>query len=1079
MKLAYDIHFEDLNSSKGNSKIDQLFLQFLLENNPIIYDQLISARTSPGSISKIDYSNLLIQCAPFLDDFLSMLFDIEAENHQLKIKQKEFDIIYECKRKFVIRYALKKYDKAASELFDFEEISKKLKGSVRIIPKPISNWTNEFKSEGAERIKIREHTRDLQNSFGSFEMGNGITEKDLALSILSWQSDPEKNAENLDLAARYCAYMVYHNSNLSLFDVPRKVLENTPLRLHKIEQLKQHQPLGFSYRDNQQTLEKAMMEAKYCIYCHSQDKDYCSKGLPNEPEKSGCPLEQKISEMNKVKDMGFNLAALAIIIIDNPLVAITGHRICNDCMKSCIYQKQDPVNVPIIESNILESVLGFSWGVEIYLLLTKWNPLNIFAPSSKEKTCYNVLVAGLGPAACALSHYLLQEGHNIVAIDGLKITPLDHNLLKPIKNWSEVKVDLAGRMPQGFGGVAEYGITNRWDKNYLTLIRLMLERRENFKLYSGIRLGSNITIDQAFASGFDHVALCLGAGKPKFMRGADFFVKGVKSAADFLMALSQGGAFLPGSNTKLQVRLPALVIGCGLTAIDSAVEIVHYYQAQVENYLSLWEDRLCHPCEGSSQLRHPRSVSQLRHPRSVSQLRHPREGGDPESLAHNEFRDHALLLRKANSDTEKLKVLQDLGLVTICYRGKINDSPAYKRNHEEIEHAMALGIKFMEDMVPEEIIKDESGACHSIRFTNGHILPAKTILVAIGTNANEFLDLTHPELTSESNGISRFGDCDPAYAGSVVKALASAKNGYKAITSKLLQHKPKHNTEFHDLLENLNEQLFATIKKVEILPGEMTKLTIHSHMAAENFLPGQFFRMQNYAKNIKESLKPLAVSPAIVDKSSGLLTFFIKNVGASTKLCKEFKENEQILLMGPTGRAIEIAENKKTLLIGNGASNFTLLPIAKALREKGSFVTLLASHEKYNDEELIRGEVDRLICSDDYLRHSRESGNSWISAICARDDIRDNLATYDQVICNLPCDLAAEIKEKSQKLFGEAEVIFYLNAPMGCMMKGICGQCISKVNNPDGYVFACAETNQSSENIDFAAIKARLEENVI
>ena len=32
--------------------------------------------------------------------------------------------------------------------------------------------------------------------------------------------------------------------------------------------------------------------------------------------------------------------ALAVAMIDNPFVASTGHRICNDCMKSCIYQKQ-------------------------------------------------------------------------------------------------------------------------------------------------------------------------------------------------------------------------------------------------------------------------------------------------------------------------------------------------------------------------------------------------------------------------------------------------------------------------------------------------------------------------------------------------------------------------------------------------------------------------------------------------------------------------------------------------------------------------------------------------------------------
>ena len=40
----------------------------------------------------------------------------------------------------------------------------------------------------------------------------------------------------------------------------------------------------------------------------------------------------------------------------------TGHRICNDCMKSCIYQKQEPVNIPQIETGVLTDVLQHAVG---------------------------------------------------------------------------------------------------------------------------------------------------------------------------------------------------------------------------------------------------------------------------------------------------------------------------------------------------------------------------------------------------------------------------------------------------------------------------------------------------------------------------------------------------------------------------------------------------------------------------------------------------------------------------------------------------------------------------------------------
>ena len=43
--------------------------------------------------------------------------------------------------------------------------------------------------------------------------------------------------------------------------------------------------------------------------------------------------------------------------------------------------------------------------------------------------------------------------------------------------------------------------------------------------------------------------------------------------------------------------------------------------------------------------------------------------------------------------------MQNLGGVTICYRKSIKESPAYKLNPEEIEHALALGIKFEENIL--------------------------------------------------------------------------------------------------------------------------------------------------------------------------------------------------------------------------------------------------------------------------------------------------------------------------------------------------------------------------------------------
>src|SRR6202022_3157628 len=148
---------------------------------------------------------------------------------------------------------------------------------------------------------------------------------------------------------------------------------------------------------------------------------------------------------------------------------------------------------------------------------------------------------------------------------------------------------LDARTMAGFGGVAEYGITVRWDKNFLKLVRLLLERRQGFSMYGGVRFGGTLTIDSAFALGFDHIALCAGAGRPTVIPMKNGLAPGVRQASDFLMALQLTGAAKLDSIANLQLRMPVVVIGGGLTAIDAATEAMAYYPVQVEKFLTRYE----------------------------------------------------------------------------------------------------------------------------------------------------------------------------------------------------------------------------------------------------------------------------------------------------------------------------------------------------------------------------------------------------------------------------------------------------------------------------------------------------------
>jgi NADPH-dependent glutamate synthase beta subunit-like oxidoreductase len=85
-----------------------------------------------------------------------------------------------------------------------------------------------------------------------------------------------------------------------------------------------------------------------------------------------------------------------MITVDNPMAAATGHRICNDCMKACIYQKQEPVDIPQAETRTLKDVLELPWGFEIYSLLTRWNPLNLRRPLPKRRRASACWSSGWG-----------------------------------------------------------------------------------------------------------------------------------------------------------------------------------------------------------------------------------------------------------------------------------------------------------------------------------------------------------------------------------------------------------------------------------------------------------------------------------------------------------------------------------------------------------------------------------------------------------------------------------------------------------------------------------------------------------
>jgi NADPH-dependent glutamate synthase beta subunit-like oxidoreductase/NAD(P)H-flavin reductase len=1001
MKLAFDLKFDDLYSREGLIKLDAAFVAELAKANADIHNRFVAARLDKSALEKKDESNLLIDIAPHLEDFTAKLFGITKQTKELAAKHDELANIYTCKRLFVQRQVVKKYKAEEAVSLDGAAIRKKL-----------------------EKL-----------------FGTELNEITYADNVNVWLDNANTPTENIDLAAQYAAWALYAEEGIKfhkkgvLFKIPRKLdFQNLVpveteimhgITVQKLSDEHLHYRDGFGLTDKGGRLDQALDDANYCIYCHNQGKDSCSTGLKEKDgtykstalnvKQAGCPLEEKISEMNTLKARGVSIGALAVVTVDNPMCAGTGHRICNDCMKGCIYQKQDPVNIPRNETRVLQDVLDLPYGFEIYSLFTRWNPLNLDRPIPKDETGYKVLVVGLGPAGFTLSHHLLNEGHTVVAVDGLKIEPLPSDIsgvtqsgerveFVPIKDINEIFENLDERVLAGFGGVAEYGITVRWNKNYLKVIRLLIERRKAFAMYGGVRFGSTITYDDAFKyHGFDHVALCMGAGKPTVIDMPNAIARGVRTASDFLMSLQLSGAAKKDSIANLQLRLPVAVIGGGLTAVDAATESLAYYPIQVEKFLRRYES--------------------LIQDIGVEAVR--ARWNEEENLIADEFITHAKAIRleKEAAYEEKrtphiIKLLKEWGGVKVVYRKSLADAPAYRLNHEEVELAMEEGIEFVPNASPVGVELDKYQHAEALRVkiesritnpesgaeeveTHDSIIFAKTIFMAAGTSPNTVLqreDPTNFELDGkyfkavDENGnqvkpepntskpaevhvllnksendkfVSFFGDLHPSFVGNVVKAMGAAKQGYPIVTKVLEKTAPTNKAKSAAFIQQMNHELLATVHKVERLTSNIIEVVIHAPAAARGFQPGQFYRLQNYevnatkvidSKNNKTTLamEGLALTGAWVDKNKGLLSVIVLEMGGSSDLCYHLKKGEPVVLMGPTGAPTHIQSGETVMLVGGGLGNAVLFSIGKAFKNAGSKVLYFAGYKKAQDRYKIK-----------------------------------------------------------------------------------------------------------------------------
>src|SRR3977135_1787096 len=116
--LGHGLSFTDLYDRDGLARLDAAFAGWLQTANVDVHARLMAARAAPDQLPVKDESNLLIELARPLEDFLGALFGVTREAPHSALAP-----LYDCKRLFVQRYVARSIKLDAAMALDGAKVT--------------------------------------------------------------------------------------------------------------------------------------------------------------------------------------------------------------------------------------------------------------------------------------------------------------------------------------------------------------------------------------------------------------------------------------------------------------------------------------------------------------------------------------------------------------------------------------------------------------------------------------------------------------------------------------------------------------------------------------------------------------------------------------------------------------------------------------------------------------------------------------------------------------------------------------------------------------------------------------------
>jgi hypothetical protein len=190
------------------------------------------------------------------------------------------------------------------------------------------------------------------------------------------------------------------------------------------------------------------------------------------------------------------------------------------------------------------------------------------------------------------------------------------------------------------------------------------------------------------ALGFDHVALARARASPTII-----------DMKNNLAARHPQGVRLPdgpaahrrlqadSSLANLQVRLPAVVIGGGLTAIDTATELARLLRGAGREDLERYRDARAEKGEAAV-----RALDTTTRSGASSRAARARRAIAPSAPSP----------RPRGASRRSPAAARLVGRRLARVPQALIDSPAYRLNHEEVEKSLEEGVRYIENLAPVE-----------------------------------------------------------------------------------------------------------------------------------------------------------------------------------------------------------------------------------------------------------------------------------------------------------------------------------------------------------------------------------------